>query len=43
VPNGGGVPVGITGDQPTCMRMHWGDVVLDVEITGAGGGYLCRR
>jgi len=38
-----GVLVGEIGVQQTFARMHWADIDFDVEITGAGGGYLRKR
>lgn len=38
-----GVLVGTISIQQTFARLHWADIAFDVEITGAGGGYLRKR
>jgi hypothetical protein len=38
-----GVLVGTIAIQQTYAHLHWADFEFDVEITGAGGGYLRKR
>lgn len=38
-----GVLVGTIKVQQTYARLHWADIHFDVEITGAGGGYLRKK
>jgi hypothetical protein len=38
-----GVLVGTIAIQQTFAHLHWADIDFDVEITGAGGGYLRKR
>jgi hypothetical protein len=37
------VLVGTIFVQQTYAHLHWSDTAFDVEITGAGGGYLRKR
>lgn len=38
-----GVLVGTINVQQKYARMHWADIDFDVEITGAGGGYVRKK
>jgi hypothetical protein len=38
-----GVLVGTISVQQKFAHLHWADIAFDVEITGAGGGYLRKN
>lgn len=38
-----GVLVGTISVTQTYARLHWSDIAFDVEITGAGGGYVRKK